>query len=304
MLTKCPIPPTGPVRIENKAKGDYSQLTLFLREIASKHEINIVREQKLLFGLPQPLFDECVGLFCCAADRVLDRQEATYATNYSLFVQQVSGIRERIDRQFQTDLSVVSKFTLDDMVVELNTWLQESFAHISSQAWEHSTPVLNQVETSIPRRVAIYEETQQSVIGNTNEIAFAGARLLNEFAARFGCSTQSSLRPKHRERLKQALPGLIYLVHTWNGVQHTIDKVSYGEWRVVSVDSQDCKFGIIDSRLEISRVLALRREAIQRMKRLREADCDSTFIGKQLGALLPPFLDALLNDYPPHMISN
>jgi len=96
--------------------------------------------------------------------------------------------------------------------------------------------------------------------------------------------------------LTDALPGLVSLANKWNGTQYTIDKISYGEWRVKSVSREECRIELVDSQLDLSRVLALRRGAIQRLKKSRGSDFTSTYLGKQLSDFLSHFLEAVLDE--------
>lgn len=134
------------------------------------------------------------------------------------------------------------------------------------------------------------------MVGNLNEVAFASARLVNEAAASLAQAQSSKLGSKPRRDLSNVIPECISLAQLWNSTQFVIDKVSYGEWRVETISEGFCGFAMVDIRLDVSRILGLRREAVQKIHRMKNWTSSGTAIGKRLADMLPPFLDSLLDE--------
>src|SRR5579872_4664918 len=277
------------------ARQEFQPLRLFLESASEPAELQAVREQKFLFRVPVGLLNEFLELFHVAATRCLDDPAASYASNYSRFVQQAAQIETSISATFHSLMGQLAGFSFPDLLSAVDTWLHESCADISRQVWTRAEPELTSAKRSIQDLCSVSERAFQTEIGNQNEMVFAAAHLLNQAARILDHRKGVDLGRKKREALAGALPDLVLAAHNWNCCTYAIDKVTYGEWRVKSVGTNACAFELEDLQLEYSRIIGLRRWAVQRLRAVKEARIDDLYIQKQLQQLLPIFLDNALD---------
>lgn len=276
------------------ARKQFEGLRTLLEGSLGADQIQTIREQKLLFRVPIELQKQFLSLFSDAARRTLSDEQATYAGAYAAFVEQASRIEKTLSGLFSSKISQLKTYCFADLLFELDTWLQQSYAHISEQIWSGKEPVLRAAQPSALELSSLSEQTLQTQVGYINEIVFAAARLLNDAAGILHSKGQRGLGNRKREALIEALPGLVIAAHQWNCTLYAIDKVTYGEWQVKNINSDSCTFELVDARLEFSRIVGLRREVVQQMQKLRTGSQSTLHIEKQLLGILPHFLEASL----------
>jgi len=257
-------------------------------------ELRAVREQKLLFKVPIEQQPEFLSLFSTAAHRCLDRSEALYAAQYGSFVHQASRIENALSASLRSLICQLKNYSFSDLLFALDVWLHESYQHISTQVWGRAEPDLRYAQSSIPGLSSVSEEILQNQIGSTNDILFAAACLVNEAAGILNVDNQHGLGSNKRRDLREALPRLVVAANQWNSCVYVIDKVTYGEWRVKEVSAASGAFELVDTRLEFSRIVGLRREAVQRIRKFERGQ-SGLYVQKQLEKILPHFLEAALD---------
>lgn len=95
-----------------KANAQYNEVLQYLRTIRSASELDVVREQKLLLGLPKTVLEQACMLFAQAAEETMEARELLSAQNYARFVPHVACMQEQIESEFDARLQDVASFTL------------------------------------------------------------------------------------------------------------------------------------------------------------------------------------------------
>lgn len=251
-------------------KGDISEALLAINSISSANDLKIIREQKLLLKvrtLPQQM--QLATAYKATVERALsDQVSVIRAKMYADFTIVAVNLFKKLNVEINKYRKTIQVLSSIEFIKLLEDVLKEYFENFLEQYWETTNLKLGPGTDEIyaPERADLIEYLLHQSTGTSNNIAFAGARVLNEFID-FTKLNKNKLKSGKIRFNKNKLKELIILAHTWNLLEYTVDKVTYGEWFVSEIknkNSVEVTFGISDLSLDHARTIGLRRQIVQR----------------------------------------
>ncbi len=259
---------------QSLAAGDPAPFLDFLRNSATADDLQAVREQKLLTRVRDDNdLKQLVASYKDAANRHLTEDASRRAAMYVDFVRLANGMFSAFNEQSARMFPEFARLSLLDVLDIAEDGISEAQEHLHKVF----TPQFETLgdETNVAAVANRNEHTLQTISARATDMVFAVARVINE-VARHVRHDHRCCRDKHALRLaRESFEKLYNIAGWWNSLEYALDKVSFGEWFVSSIEQgppPTVTFDEVDSLLTQARHLGLRRNLVHRRFHLGTED--------------------------------
>jgi hypothetical protein len=238
------------------AREDMSSVRARLqRSVTPAHFVHL-REQKLISRAPSWLRTELCEVLTECAQRVLSAEEASRFAREAVFCRLVEQARASTLERLNAQLRQAPQMGLADLL----RMSQATFFQFAQR--------VRSVAPRVDEKVAVAENERRlhEINGMLNDVGFATARVVNEFA-RTNRYVPFAARRISRPQLDRVAPILrrsVKIAGELNSLEWMLDSVAYGEFCVDQIDEAagTAILGFADPRCYLMRTLALRRRLV------------------------------------------
>jgi hypothetical protein len=276
---------------------EYGSAHQFLRGANSPEELIAFREQKVLFrGTDRQAGRALASSYSAAAARLLgSSDQGRFEQNYADFTHYTKDVLDIARANTRSVVSELPRLSLSELLSILDRLINGALDELSSIAWDDAGPQLKTLLTVPSESAAIASRTFHQIVGSTNDVLFACARVLNETASDVDSYKTYRSGRAVQDAASAVISRLISLCSTQNSLEYMVNMVTYGEWVVSAIDAGtqlEITFALADPALDYARTLALRRDHIRFRARLKK----TTFMAAEvISSYLEPFVERCLD---------
>lgn len=256
----------------NKLKSDLKDNNILssiscLSKTDDRNDLVVFKEHKLLL-IPNQNVD-LIEAFLNASKRLCSEDEDKKNNNYTSFLNVYVKTVYRLNQDIRSLLALFSGRGIRNFVFLISIILEKQ----NDAIFEHFVEELKKRnrDGNLEEFSANSEFGNHDLIGISNDTLFAITYLITEYSSLVNDTQIEILNGFDSEEEEENLGKAIFLASNINCFQHSLDKISFGEWSVQNVNYDSNKihftFSIIDKSLESARDLALRRLASQKVIR-------------------------------------
>ncbi len=260
-------------RLKDHLRNNYSQSSI--AHLKSATDVNVLlafKEHKLLL-IPEHKI-ELTNAYRETVYRLIpESAERGYELNYLTFLDSFSGHTREIESQVMEFLSPLTNRGLKEFLFLVITIVNGHLAKMVEHFYEN----LEQYDQQAMEHEQLADfqaSTQNSLRGRLVDTLFAVSNLLNIFSKCQTADPDSDFKGLLTDEEPEFLFQAITISANINSYQYALDKISYGEWLVESIERNDSKpiykFALTDFNLEKARDLGLQRILADRFKGRRE----------------------------------
>jgi hypothetical protein len=247
---------------------DITSARVFLETQATESDLETLKSQKILLKCKnQQAQQELVEAYENAAKRLCsDSGKAEELKLYAQYAAVAARILTTITEQVSSYKHVFSKISLLDLLEIANELLvQESREHWDSM-WADTENRLHEHNTEHVDNSDLSEWTLHEISGHINDMVFSTCKAINEASRWVNHNKKGVSGQALREKATEAFRSLITLASKWNAIEYSLDRVSYGEWVVKSLNPEipEIVFDQVDVKLLRARTLGIRRLLVKR----------------------------------------
>lgn len=218
---------------------EFEAFRIFLLEQAAADDLVAIREQKMLVKIRDAsVRHDVIGLYKDAITRlIVSPTERKIAISYATFLELATEAFDELAKVSNRLTSSVCNVGLLDLLAICETTIADVGREISKELHaEFLKP--SGTSNSIAATSEAHEAAFQFWGGRLKDFVFATARALNE-SSRFSLSADHKCTNKdYLRHARDDFQELCMLAGQWNSLEYALDKVSFGEWVVTSLDKE------------------------------------------------------------------